>query len=396
MLIVVCLELGNIHLPRSGHTIDTIATAQSSFHCSTRMKKSGRSGLIQRKLTNAWKVVVLVALVVGLRYGSQLAELIPVSPSSPAIKQLADATTMTPEAQQVFYRQNPTIQPKADFFKSCQKLGKLSEGQLLLGCYISNGQSGKIAIQSITDARFKGMMEAIAAHEMLHAAYNRLSSSERDALTPRLKTASRRVSDRHLVKILKKYEDGADSERYVNELHSHLGTELGDLGDAQLEQHYRRYFVDRQQVVALANSSQAVLRKLDEQGDRLNGEIDTLEASLKSDKLDLKSMRQNLDDRRQTLDTLYANLRQVQAQAEQTNPQDGSLPALIDQFEQLKANHNQQVREYNAQLEDFQNRVNRFNQQVMDYKQKVKAYNDVNHEERALLSELDASPEMKK
>jgi hypothetical protein len=69
------------------------------------MKKSGRSGRIQRKLTNAWKIIVLVALVIGLRYGSQLVELIPVSPSSPAIKQLADATTMTPEAQQVFYRQ---------------------------------------------------------------------------------------------------------------------------------------------------------------------------------------------------------------------------------------------------------------------------------------------------
>jgi hypothetical protein len=360
------------------------------------MKKSGRSNSIKRQLAHSWKAIALVTVLGALGFGSRLVELIPVAPPSPEIKQLADATTMTPEAQQVFYRQKPTIQPKTAFKKSCQQLNKLGEGQLLLGCFISNGKSGKIVIQSIQDARFNGMMEAIAAHEMLHAAYSRLSSSERDALTPRLKKAARRVTDRHLVKILKKYEDGADSERYVNELHSHLGTELGDLGDAELEQHYRRYFADRQQVVALANSSQAVLRALDEKGDRLNGEIDTLEASLKSNKIDLKAMRLNLDDRRQTLDTLYANLRQVQARAEQTSPQDGSLPALIDQFEQLKVNHNQQVREYNAQLEDFQNRVDRFNQQVTDYKQKIKAYNDVNHEERALLSELDASPEMKK
>jgi uncharacterized coiled-coil DUF342 family protein len=360
------------------------------------MKKSERSNSIKSQLTHSWKTIALVAVLGALGFGSRLAELIPVPPPSPEIKQLADATTMTPEAQQVFYRQKPTIQPKAAFKESCQQVDKLGEGQLLLGCYISNGRSGKIVIQSIRDARFNGMTEAIAAHEMLHAVYNRLSPSERDALTPRLKQATRRVTDRHLVKILKKYEEAGDSERFINELHSHLGTELEDLGDAELEQHYRRYFADRQQVVALAKNSQSALRKLDEQGDRLNAEIDALEANLKSGKLDLKTMRQSLDDRRQNLDTLHANLLQFQAQAGQTNPQDGSLSAAIEQFEQMKSNHNQQVREYNEQLQQFQDRVDRFNQQVADYKQKIKAYNDVNHEERSLLSELDSNLDAKK
>jgi hypothetical protein len=343
------------------------------------MKKSGRPGSIKRQLTHSWKTIALVAVLGALGLGSRLAELIPVDPPSPEIKQLADATTMTPEAQQVFYRQKPTIQPKADFFKSCQPLGKLDEGQLLLGCYVSDGQSGKIVIQSIQDARFNGMMEAIAAHEMLHAAYSQLSLSERDALAPRLKQAAHRVTDRHLAKILKKYEE-TDSERFINELHSHLGTELDDLGDAELEQHYRRYFADRHQVVALAKNSQAVLRKLDEQGDRLNSEIDTLEARLKSDKIEIKTMRQNLDDRRQNLDTLHANLLQFQVQAEQTDRQGRGLPARIEQFEQMQSNHNQQVREYNEQLQQFQDRVDQFNQQVADYKQKVKAYNDLNQD----------------
>jgi hypothetical protein len=134
------------------------------------MKNSGRPDSFKHKLTNSLKIIALVAIVGALKFGSQLAELIPVDPPSPEIKQLADATTMTPEAQQVFYRQRPTIQPKADFFKSCRQLSKVSEGQLLLGCYISDGQSGNIYIQSVVDARFNGMMEAIAAHEMLHAA----------------------------------------------------------------------------------------------------------------------------------------------------------------------------------------------------------------------------------
>jgi septal ring factor EnvC (AmiA/AmiB activator) len=83
-----------------------------------------------------------------------------------------------------------------------------------------------------------------------------------------------------------------------------VATEPDDLGDADLEQHYRRYFVDRYRVVAFAQQSKAAMNELDDRGDRLKSEIDTLEVSLKSAKQDLKAMQQDIADRRQNLDRL--------------------------------------------------------------------------------------------
>jgi uncharacterized coiled-coil DUF342 family protein len=359
------------------------------------MKFFRQSSRTRGKKNNPWKIIALGAALIALRFGSQIADWIPVAPLSPEIKQLAHATTMTPEAQQIFYRQAPTIQPKEAFLKSCEQLGKLEEGQFLLGCYISNGQSGKIVIQSISDVRFNGTMEVAAAHEMLHAAYSRLSLSERDALAPRLIKAARRVTDRRLAKVLKKYEN-TDSTLFVNELHSHLGAELGDLDNPELEQHYRRYFADRRRVVALSQESQAALHNLDDQSDQLKAEIDTLEASLKSTKAELKVMQQDLADRRQNMGTLRANLSQFQAQVEQTDRQDNRWPDIIAQFEEMKSHHNQQVREYNERVQQLQDQVAQFNQQVSPYKQKVRAYNDINDEKHSLLAELDSSTQVKK
>lgn len=76
----------------------------------------------------------------------------------------------------------------------------------MFGCYFTNGKSGKIAIQSVTDDRFQGVMEVTAAHEMLHAAYSRLSPSDRDKLTPQLKQAALQVQNDRLSSILKQYK----------------------------------------------------------------------------------------------------------------------------------------------------------------------------------------------
>ncbi len=358
------------------------------------MKTLGRTKSVKGKSIDSWKIIAVVTVIGALRFGPHLGDLLPVEPPSREIKKLAEATTMTSEAQQIFYKQKPTIQPKSTFLKECQKLGKLDEDQLLLGCYISDGRAGKIVIESIPDARFKGMMESIAAHEMLHAAYHRLSQSERDALAPRLKKAAHRVTDRHLAKVLKKYED-TNGDRYVNELHSHLGTELDDLGDDALEQHYRRYFVDRHRVVAISQQSQAAMNKLDDQADRLKSEIDAMEVNLKSAKQNLKAMQQNLADRRQTLEMLHANVIQLREQAEQTDHQDSNWPNAIAQFEQMKSRYNEQVQDYSVQVQQTQNQTDQFNQQVDQYNQKIRAYNEIAHEQRSFFAELDSRPQSK-
>ena len=315
------------------------------------------------------------------------------NPPSAEITRLTIATAMTPEATRLFYRQMPAIEPKPVFAQSCSKLNHAAEELVALGCFRSSTQSGrvisgKIYIQSITDTRFDGIMEVTAAHEMLHAVYVRLSTSEQQDLGDRLEQAALRVKDARLAGVLKRYK-ATDRELYRNELHSHLGTELDNLGDQVLENHYRRYFTDRHQVVLLAQKSQTSFRQLDDKAQVLKTELDTLEANLKADKQSIKNADQALLADQQNLDSVKSSLMTLKNQAEGSG---GSFSSLAQQFENAKSNYNIQVQDYNSQVQTHQGKVDTFNEKVDEYKQKVIDYNAISKEERSLLSELSASP----
>lgn len=316
------------------------------------------------------------------------------NPPSAEITRLTIATAMTPEATRLFYRQTPAIEPKPVFAQSCSKINHAAEELVALGCFRSSTQfgrfiSGKIYIQSITDARFDGIMEVTAAHEMLHAVYVGLSKSEQKKLGDRLEQAALRIKDTRLAGVLKRYKD-TDRELYRNELHSHLGTELGNLGDNVLEKHYSRYFTDRKKVVALTQKSQTAFRELDDKAQALKTELDTLEANLKADKQSIKKADQALLTDQQNLDSLQSSLMMLKDQADDSSGE--NFTSLAEQFENTKSNYNAQVQDYNAQIQTHQDRVDTFNQKVDEYKQKVETYNAIGKEERSLLSELTATP----
>lgn len=342
---------------------------------------------------NFWIIVLVVALG-GIGLHAQLDEWIGVAPPSAEIERLATATAMTREGQQIFYRQNPTIEPKQTFFQVCQTRVKVNDRAIMFGCYFTNGKTGKIAIQSVTDDRFQGVMEVTAAHEMLHAAYSRLSPSERSKLTPQLKTAALRVKNERLSEVLKQYEK-KDSALYVNELHSYLGTELEDLGNTELEQYYQRYFSDRQQVVALADRSQESVRKLDEKAKQLKSEIEALEASLVQTKQTLKKRDRELESEQQNLDVLRSDLMRFKEQAETAYQQSNGSPELVFHFEQKKLDYNEKVQEFNSQVRQQQDKFAALQEQFEFYKQKVNAYNEIAREEKALFADLKATPSPK-
>ncbi len=325
---------------------------------------------------------------------SQFDNWIGVAPPSAEIERLAISSTMTREAQQIFYRQTPTIEPKQTFFKICQKKEKANDASIIFGCYFTNGKIGKIAIQSVTDDRFQGVMEVTAAHEMLHAAYRRLSPWDRDKLTPQLKQAAWRIKNHRWSGILEQYKQ-KDIALYVNELHSYLGTELDDLGNAELEQYYQRYFRDRQQVVRLADRSQESLRKLDEKAKQLKPEIEDLEASLAQAKQTLKNRDIELESKQQNLDALRSDLMRLKEQAEASYREGKGSPELVFQFEQKKFDYNEKVQEFNGQVRQQQDRVADFQEQFEIYKQKVNAYNEIAREEKALFADLKATPSAK-
>lgn len=190
------------------------------------------------------------------------------------VKDVASRAGLTDQARFTFYATRPAVETSQAFNDHCQRKEADSP---ILGCYASD----RIYIFNVTDERLKGIKAVTAAHELLHAEYDRLSDSEKKRLEPLLMAAYRQVTDSSLEARMKYYEKAEPGES-VNELHSILGTEYGSLGP-ELEAYYKRYFTDRQ---ALVNLNQTVKRTFDSlslEADALVAQIEKLAASINSD-----------------------------------------------------------------------------------------------------------------
>jgi hypothetical protein len=142
----------------------------------------------------------------------------------------------------------------------------------VLGCY----SEGNVYVYAVTDERLAGTVEVTAAHEMLHAAYERLSPDERARVDGLVEEAIAAIPEDDPV-----YADLAlyPADQLADEWHSRLGTEFADLPPA-LEQHYAVYFDDRAKVVELNVQANAYFDQLQAQIDALVAEIDALDPVL--------------------------------------------------------------------------------------------------------------------
>ena len=168
-----------------------------------------------------------------------------------AVADIVEKTKMTDHGKAVFYRSDPHFVDIETFKKACAGGG----GREPLGCYGTKlGGTPRITLLQIDDPKFSDGKYFIAAHEMLHAAFFRMSEAEKDEVSRLVQPEFlKRQDDAHLVDIALSYQDDGVI-RVVNELHSYLATEYADLS-AELEEHYKKYFNDRQSVVDLYNKS---------------------------------------------------------------------------------------------------------------------------------------------
>ena len=319
--------------------------------------------------------LLLVLLLPGCSIIEDQLNLVPKAPSA-EVKQLAQSTTMTPLAQRLFYRQQPTLEPPSMFWEQC----KVPHGNIVLGCYIEEKKGAfrkrsKIVIQNVIDPKFSGTMEVTAAHEMLHAAYARLEKQQREEIFQQLHAARQQVENPRLLNLLANYETQG-KDRYGHELYAHLGTELEDLGNPALEEHYKQYFRDRQKVVTFATESVRVVAKFEKQADDLEVKIGQLEQQL------VKS-HQGLQKIESRINQLSAKLQQQQQKLQRTQASVNSAPSqakanhLVAKVKREQSAYNRQVKNYNHQVKQQKKSIARFNQLVKDYRQKVEAYNQL-------------------
>ncbi|MBX3194441.1 MAG: hypothetical protein R2717_03010 [Schumannella sp.] len=188
-------------------------------------------------------------------------------PSPEEIQAIADATGMSDEGRLIFLASTPEIEDADAFNDDCAV-----ESQGTLGCF----DGTDIYIFKVTDPRLQGTIEVTGAHEMLHAAYQRLSREERAEIDALVQQAVAAIPEDDPV-----FSDMSlyPKSQWPDEWHSRLGTEFADLPPA-LEEHYARYFDDRSLVLALDEQSTALLDELEAQLDELSARIDELDAEI--------------------------------------------------------------------------------------------------------------------
>lgn len=219
---------------------------------------------------------------------------------APAIAAMADRSGMSDEGRFYFYVTHPRLESAEQFNEDCRKNESVNP---VLGCYISGADT--IHIYDITNQDLDGIKEVTAAHEMLHAVWARMSQAERKELGPSLRSTYERVKTPELETRMAYYAESGE-ETVVSELYAILPTEVSDIGP-QLESHYKKYFYDRQKVVALYVDYSVALNELDAELKTLSESLEKDRQSIEQQELRLKSDIEAMNQRVATFNSRAAS-----------------------------------------------------------------------------------------
>jgi len=259
-----------------------------------------------------------------------------------AVSSLASQDTMTSYARHVFYVNRPDIESNPSIFqKDCGE----AEKTIVLGCYHSD-QNG-IFLYDVTDARLAGVEQVTAAHEMLHAAYDRLSGKDRDYVDGLLQDYYKnQLSDQRIIDTINSYKQTEPND-VVDEMHSVFGSEIANL-PAPLENYYKHYFDNRQAVAGFANNYENEFTSREDQVKSYKSQLDQLKTSIQSQEADLDNQLKQINSDRARLDS------------ERSSGQIAQYNADVGSF-------NQQVSAYNNSVETLRATIQQYNQTVTQY-----------------------------
>ncbi len=255
---------------------------------------------------------------------------------SEQISSISTNTSMNDKGRKLFYVHDPQIEARDEFNQDCTT----SEVSLVLGCY--NGVN--IYIYNVSDERLKGVHEVTAAHEMLHAAYDRLSSSERKRVDELTTKQLLRLSNERIQEVVKTYRE-RDPKIVPNELHSILGSEVRDL-DPELEDYYKQYFDDRIKVVTYSEQYEQVFTAIQAEVERYDAELVLLKAQIDQNEIDLDRKAAEINAQKAELNRLSSS-----GQVREYNDHVPAYNAGVEEYNREVAEYKERIREYNALVE---------------------------------------------
>lgn len=291
----------------------------------------------------ALALIAIIALVlVGVIYRQAISDYIKLATYTPPadISQLATDDTMTASAQHLFYINQPKLEDKASFRQDCPNG---TEQTVVLGCY-KGGESG-IYLLAISDPRLSGVEQVTAAHETLHAAYERLNPATKKQVDGWLMAYYKTVKDPQLIETFNNYKK-TEPGQLLNEMHSIFGTEVANL-PANLENYYKRYFTDRSKVTDYYASYQEAFNSLQQQIASIKAQLDQLKASIASNEAITGAESTSLEQQRTQINNYRGNPNTYNSEVESYNASVDQYNALVGQLKSEIASYNQLVQQYN-------------------------------------------------
>lgn len=259
------------------------------------------------------------------------------------IVELADDTTMQNDTRRIFYINHPKLSDKAEFNNEC----RTTEQSIILGCFVS-GRG--IFLLDVNEPKLEGVVEVTAAHEVLHAHYERLSVSEREKVDKMTAAAFKNVSNQRIKDTVANYRD-KDPAIVPNELHSILATEVRDLGP-ELEEYYKEYFKDRLKVVEFSEQYEQAFIDLEKKAESLESRLSIMKTQVEANRSQIEALSAEIDREKARLDALLAN---------------------------------NQVEEYNNSVSDFNRLIASYNSLINQTRQLINQYNDLVAEQHSLI-----------
>ena len=198
------------------------------------------------------------------------------------IAEIVEKNTLTDHGKATLYRADPQIVDAQTFTRACKTQARGVESLACVASKLGGGPFGgkQIFLLKIDDPRFSDHKYAASVHEMLHRAYARLSTDEKNRVNGFLdQELSKHPDDSHLTYVVDtlKSRKGSSASDISDELHSKFGIEYSDLSP-ELEEYYKQYFADRQKVVGLYKNGgfNSRVRRMDElayEADALNSKL---------------------------------------------------------------------------------------------------------------------------
>lgn len=275
------------------------------------------------------------------------------------VAQLATDATMTDLARHLYYVNRPEIKERTNFSNYCD-VG--TERSAVLGCYKS-GQRG-IYLLNVTNRELAGIEQVTAAHEMLHAAYERLSSGERTRVDGLLTDYyQNHLTDATIKQTIDEYKRTEPND-LVNEMHSIFGTQIGDL-PAELNSYYQQYFTDRSKLHAYYASYEQAFTSRQQQIKLADAQLDSWKQQIKQLETEVKAQQAALQERRNALNR-YRSTGDTES-------------------------YNSGVDDYNAMVVSFNAKVSQLQGLITKHNELVQTRNSIAFEERQLVQSLSSS-----